>query len=80
LIDVRLCVGFQNPKHQRIAIARAIINDPPILLLDEATSALDNESERQASTFLVCECVPAHFFLGLVSRRLPSFTLRFFFS
>lgn len=31
---------------QRIAIARAILKNPPILLLDEATSALDAESER----------------------------------
>jgi len=39
-------VKLSGGEKQRIAIARAMLKNPPILIFDEATSALDSQSER----------------------------------
>ena len=57
-------------QRQRLAIALAILKDPPILILDEATSAVDNETEAAIQRSL--EQITAHRTTIAIAHRLST--------
>lgn len=62
--------GLSGGEKQRIAIARAILQNRPILILDEATSALDSQTERQL--FEAIDTWRGHRIVIVVSHRLSA--------
>ena len=51
---------FSGGEKQRLAIARAVLRNPPILVLDEATSALDTQTEQAVQEAIDTLCVGPH--------------------
>jgi ATP-binding cassette subfamily B protein len=57
-------------QRQRLALARAILKDPPVLILDEATAAVDNETEAAIQRSL--DQITAHRTTVVIAHRLST--------
>ncbi|GAA5186777.1 type I secretion system permease/ATPase [Ferrimonas gelatinilytica] len=56
-------------QRQSVALARALLNDPPILILDEPTASLDARAERQFTRTLAA--LPRNKTIVLITHKQP---------